>query len=72
MASRTAGVPRKYATSLFSAATKLKKLDVVEKDVKIVKDLYATNQQFAVSILYQKVSKPSFLGFRQESNFESR
>lgn len=49
--SRAAGVPRKYATSLFSAATKLKKLDAVEKDVKIVKDLFTSNQQFAVSIL---------------------
>lgn len=52
MASRAAGVPRKYATSLYSAATKLKKLDVVEKDVKVVKDLLASNQQFAVSFFY--------------------
>ncbi|KAI6239796.1 ATP synthase peripheral stalk subunit OSCP [Aphelenchoides fujianensis] len=46
-ASKLAGVPRKYATSLYHAAKKLNKLDAVEKDVKIVKDLYAKDQKFS-------------------------
>ncbi|KAI6183052.1 ATP synthase subunit O, mitochondrial [Aphelenchoides bicaudatus] len=50
MASRAAGVPRKYATSLFSAATKLNKLDAVEKDVKLVKELFDTNKTFAAFV----------------------
>jgi F0F1-type ATP synthase delta subunit len=49
MSSRAAGVPRKYATSLFSAANKLNKLEAVEKDVQVVKDLFNSNKTFAVS-----------------------
>lgn len=48
-ASRLAGVPRKYATSLYTAAQRVNKLDAVEKDMKTVKDLYASNKNFAVS-----------------------
>ncbi|KAI6198197.1 hypothetical protein M3Y94_01316500 [Aphelenchoides besseyi] len=49
-AGRAAGVPRKYATSLYQAAKKLNKLDAVEKDVKIVKDLYASDQKFSAFV----------------------
>ena len=49
-AGRLAGVPRKYATSLYTAAQRVNKLDAVEKDMKTVKDLYASNKSFAVRL----------------------
>jgi len=51
------GVDGRYATALYSAATKQKKLDVVEKDLKEFKNLMKTDSKFGEFILNPTIKK---------------
>ncbi|XKL62065.1 hypothetical protein PGB90_001898 [Kerria lacca] len=51
------GVEGRYATALYSAATKQKQLDTVEKDLNKLKDIFASDKIFSEFLLNPVVSK---------------